>query len=76
MTTCTMTEFKRLTVAQMKAMFPIEITSDGELFATIDKPKGREKSMVGTPTQCPNCKMEFRVKPPDGKPWFFTMKHP
>ncbi len=34
------------------------------------------KSMIGTLTKCPNCKMEFRVMPSDGEPFFFTMKHP
>jgi len=29
-----------------------------------------------TRTKCPNCKFEYLVTPPDGKPPFFTMRHP
>ncbi len=34
------------------------------------------QSVIGTLTKCPNCKMEFKVEPSDGLPFFFTMKHP
>ncbi len=72
-----LTEFKKLirisSTVEIKAAIPIDITADGELVAVLVAPG---KSLVGTLTKCPNCKLEFKVTPSDGKPFFFTMRHP
>ncbi len=67
-------KFIRLSsAAEIKAALPVDITSDGEVIAVLTPPG---KSMIGTLTKCPNCKLEFKVAPSDGKPFFFTMRHP
>ncbi len=71
------TEFKKFirlsSTAEIKKGVPIDVTADGEVVATLVAPG---KSMLGTLTKCPNCKTEFKVMPSDGKPFFFTMRHP
>ncbi len=68
-----LTEFKKLTAAQVKKNLPIDVTADGEIIGVFDVPG---KGMVGTLTKCPNCKMEFTVAPSDNQAFFFTIKHP
>ncbi len=74
------TEFKKLTASEIKAQMPITITSDGVVIAVVGQPiTGKLRPAIPPPivrTKCPNCKMEYDVTPPDGKPFFFTIKHP
>ncbi len=72
-------ELKKLTAVEIKGKLPITITSDGEVMAVIDHPVNRKETLevlTIVKTQCPNCKLEYDVTPPDGKPFFFTIKHP
>ncbi len=66
------TEFKKLTATEIKAMLPVTITADGLPVAVVQldykPPSGK--------TKCPNCKLEYQVALPDGKQFFFTGKHP
>ena len=68
----TISELKKLTAKELIARLPIDITADGTVVASISVPG---KSMVGTKTKCPNCKLEFLVVPTDGKPFFFSGRH-
>ncbi len=74
-------EFKKLTAAEIKNKLPIALTTDGLSLGVVlrENPPALAapgKTMTGTLTKCPNCKMEFTVKPSDGRPFYFTGKHP
>jgi len=64
--------FKKLTVEQIKALMPFAVTSDGikvGIFGVEVKPlKGK--------TKCPNCKFTYEFTADDGRAPFFTIRHP
>ena len=63
------TDFRHLKVAELPD--EVELTSDGRTLGYFVK----ELKPVKGKTKCPNCKLEYTVTPPDGKPPFFTMRH-
>jgi len=68
-----MSTLKAMKASELKAALPFEVTSDGVVIAVAQaeyKATGKGK------TQCPNCKLVYDYAEPDGKPYFFTMKHP
>jgi hypothetical protein len=80
----TISNLKKMTVAEVKGSIPFEVIADGDVIAMMTDGKTsapvvkeviKEVKMSGM-TQCPNCKMKYLVTPPSDKPFFFTMKHP
>jgi len=73
-------KFKIMKVAALKEALPFQVTADGSTIAVVscgvagaDTPSAIP---LATKTKCPNCKFEYLVTPPDGKPPFFTVRHP
>ena len=64
----TITELRKTPVKDIIAMLPFEVMADGEVMATVNKPGAPVKGR----TKCPNCKMEYDIEVPDGKPFFFS----
>jgi len=58
-------------VADIKAAMPFEIIADGVKIGVF-----QEEFKASGKTKCPNCKLEYEVTPPDGRPFFFTIRHP
>ena len=73
-------EFKKLKAGEIKAKLPIELTSDGVRIAMMEVPGlptfKLPKYPVTQETQCPNCKLKYKVTPPDGRPLFLSGQHP
>lgn len=67
----TVSNEKKLTTPDRKALMPYEVTADGEVIGVM-----REPGVVKIKTQCPNCKFVHDYTEPDNKPPYFTMKHP
>jgi len=73
----TVSNLKLLKVAEVRDGMPFELIADGVVIAVVVKPGEPEKpKLLARQTKCPNCKMVYNVTEPDGKPGFFTMKHP
>lgn len=69
----TISKFKILRAQDIKKAMPIRLMSDGvQVGIIIDGITPVEK----VKTKCPNCKMEYLATVPDGKPGFFTVRHP
>lgn len=66
---------KPMKAVEIKAALPFEVTADGVVVAVMGKP-GQIPKVLARQTQCPNCKMVYNVTEPDGRPGFFTIKHP
>jgi len=68
-------ELKLLKTGEIKRSMPLEITSDGEVIAVlsvsnqVEEVKEPEQDIF---TKCPNCKMVYKVIPPDNLPSFFS----
>ena len=68
----TVTNEKKMTVPQRKAAMPYELMADGSVIGVM-----QEKYTPGkAKTKCPNCKFEYDFTEPDGKPFYFTSRHP
>lgn len=64
------TDLKKLKVAEIKAQMPFQVTSDGQIIGVMQG----ELKLSGK-TKCPNCKLVYDYTPDDGKPFYFTMRH-
>ena len=74
----TVTEEKKMTVAQRKEAVPYEVLADGIVIATV-LPSGEEepsKFKDTGMTKCPNCKFEYQLDKKDESPYFFSIQHP
>jgi hypothetical protein len=78
----TVTDEKKLTVAQRIIKAPYEVLADGVVIGTFrtkdikpadDKPS--EFQDTGK-TKCPNCKFEYDLEKKDNTPSFFSIQHP
>jgi hypothetical protein len=82
MNTIAISKLKQMKVAEIKEALPMEITSDGDVigYLQVEASVIHEIKEVPKPetrqTKCPNCKFVYTVTEPDGKPPFFTMRHP
>ncbi len=68
------TDFKKMRIEEIARQIPLEITYNGEVIGVLGK-KASVINLKALKTKCPNCKMEYHVTLPDGKPPFFTIKH-
>ncbi len=80
MTKVSLTDFKKLKIDELKSGLPLEITFNGDTIGVLTKVSAPlhsdESERANLKTQCPNCKMVYTVTPPDGKPPYFTIRHP
>ena len=69
----TVTEEKKMTVAERKAAMPYEVAADGQVIAVV---KAEDINMPTVKTKCPNCGLVYDAKKPDNKPNFLSVQHP
>ncbi len=72
-------ELKKLKAGEIQKMVPVDLTSDGLVIAVIQDPglpAFKVPKLGVRMTQCPNCKLEYKVTPPDGRPLFLSGQHP
>ena len=62
------TEEKKMTVAQRKAAMPYEVLADGEVI-------GEFSARGKLSTKCPNCGLVYEAQKPSDAPFFFSIKH-
>ena len=62
------TEEKKMTVAQRKAAMPYEVLADGEVI-------GEFSARGKLSTKCPNCGLVYETQKPSDAPFFFSIKH-
>jgi len=68
----TITEEKKMTVAQRKEAMPYEVLADGFVIGIFSA----EPEYPGGKTKCPNCKFEYDLPVKDNTPSFFSVQHP
>ena len=64
----TITEEKKMMVAERKAMMPYEVLADGIVI-------GEFSARGKLSTKCPNCHLIFDAQKPTDEPYFFSIKH-
>ena len=64
----TVTEEKKMTVVERKAVMPYEVLADGEVI-------GEFGARGKLSTKCPNCGKIFDAQKPTDAPYFFSIKH-
>ena len=69
----TITELKKMSVAQLKEAMPIEVMADGTVIGVVNSPGA---PAVSGKVTCPNCKFVIEVQPKDTAPSFFSVQHP
>jgi hypothetical protein len=69
----TVTQEKKMTVAQRKEQMPYEILADGEVVAIVRTKQ--QDSMIDKIT-CPNCKFVVSIPKETTNVSFFSVKHP
>ena len=62
------TDEKKMTVAQRKAAMPYEVLADGEVI-------GEFGARGKLSTKCPNCGLVYETQKPTDAPYFFSIKH-
>lgn len=83
----TISEFKKLKAAEVTALAPVEILSDGTVIGTFRTPTDKQVANVTITvpqseyqdtgeTQCPNCKFKYQLPKKDNKPAYFSIQHP
>ena len=65
-------KLKTMPVSAIRASMPVEITADGAVIGILQEKFTPRKAK----TKCPNCKLVYDYTEPDGKPGFFSGKHP
>jgi len=68
----TVTELKRMKVAEIRETMPFRVVADGDTVGVMQgfDPPAKED----IETKCPNCKFVYNVIKPDNKPDFFTVQ--
>ena len=64
----TITEERKMSVAERKAVMPYEVLADGVVIGEFGV-RGKLS------TKCPNCHLIFDAQKPDDAPFFFSIKH-
>ena len=80
----TVSNFKLMKVAEIREQVPFELTADGTVIAVVESPNMHPIDIPAPAPpvpktqrlKCPNCKGVYDFAADDGKPYFFTLKHP
>lgn len=69
----TRTEMEQMSVLELEAALPFELTENGDVLGVM---KSQDIEIGTVKTKCPNCGLVYQAKKPDGKPSYFTIRHP
>lgn len=73
LTKVTITEEKKMTVAERKAKMPYALMADGSVVAVVKKDE--QETLTGR-TTCPNCKFVYDLPQKSTAPAPFSIQHP